>query len=64
MMDSLHGMLRALSSEHGVKSDKSAPQPHHLDVFREFLSHLDRVKRQAPRPRPKTPRKAARAGKR
>ena len=63
-MDSLHGILRTLSSEHNVKSggnDKPSP-PHHLDVFREFLSHLDRVKRQ-PSPRPK-PRKAARAGKR
>lgn len=62
MMDDLHGILRTLSSEHTVKSggnDKPAP-PHHLDVFREFLSHLDRVKRQpSPRLRAKPKTRAA-----
>ena len=63
MMDNLHGILKTLSSEHSVKSGASdKPAPHHLDVFREFLSHLDRVKR-APTPRPK-PRKATRSTKR
>ena len=68
-MDILHGMLRNLSSEHQVKSARApvAPQAHHLDVFREFLSHIDRAQTNS---RPKAtrakpmPRKAARAGKR
>ena len=66
VMDSLHGMLRTLSAEYGTASGHSEKQsPHHLDVFREFLSRLDRVKKPtAPRPRAKMMRKAVRAGKR
>ena len=62
MMDDLHGILRTLSSQHGVKSggNDKPTSPHHLDVFREFLSHLDRVKRQpSKRPRAKPKARAA-----
>jgi hypothetical protein len=36
-MDTLHTVLRS------IREDKSPP--HHLDVFREFLGHLDRIGR-------------------
>ncbi len=62
MMDSLHGMLKSLSSETTTQKQATLPAPHHLDVFREFLSHLDRVKRR-PSPRPRAKPKA-RASKR
>jgi len=48
-MDSLHTMLRSISRENKSRRD-------HLDVFREFLSHLDRIgrrSRRAPAPRTK-----------
>lgn len=41
-MDTLHTVLRSLRGD--TKSR------HHLDVFREFLSHLDRIGRK-PQPR-------------
>lgn len=45
-MDTLHTMLRAIRGETKSRRD-------HLSVFREFLSHLDRVaKRAEKRPRP------------
>jgi hypothetical protein len=48
-MDTLHTVLRSLRPETKSRRD-------HLDVFREFLDHLDRAARR------KTPRhKAARA---
>jgi hypothetical protein len=58
-MDSLHRMLRTIRTE-----TKSAPD--HLDVFREFLAHLDALQRQAvPRrrePPRRKPHKRAKAG--
>ncbi len=60
-MDSLHRMLRTIRPE-----TKSGPD--HLDVFREFLAHLDALQRQAttkvrdqPRPR-RRPAKRVKAG--
>lgn len=41
-MDSLHSVLRTIRGETKTRRD-------HLSVFREFLSHLDRVGRKAPR---------------
>jgi hypothetical protein len=41
-MDTLHSVLRSFSGETKARRD-------HLDVFREFLDHLDRAsKRRAP----------------
>lgn len=42
-MDSLHTVPRS------IRETKS--RRHHLNVFREFLSHLDRLGRRAVRPR-------------
>jgi hypothetical protein len=39
-MDTLHSVLRSIRSE-------SKPRRDHLAVFREFLSHLDRIGRKA-----------------
>lgn len=39
-MDTLHTVLRSLRGE--AKTDRA-----HLDVFREFLAHLDRLSRSA-----------------
>jgi hypothetical protein len=44
MMDTLHSVLRTIRGETKSRRD-------HLAVFREFLSHLDRIGRRAPRPR-------------
>jgi hypothetical protein len=58
-MDTLHTMLRSISRESKSRRD-------HLDVFREFLTHLDRIgrrPRRASAPRTKaaaSPRKAKR----
>jgi hypothetical protein len=41
-MDSLHTVLRSIRGE--TKSDNRARRDH-LDVFREFLDHLDRASR-------------------
>lgn len=44
-MDKLHTMLRSIRGEAGESKQRNA----HLDVFREFLAHLDRsAKRRAP----------------
>ena len=43
-MDHLHHVIRSLR-------DTKAPRRDHLAVFREFLSHLDRIGRRAPRAR-------------
>ena len=46
-MDTLHHVLRQIRHETKAKPD-------HLSVFREFLSHLDRIgRRAAQRPPPK-----------
>lgn len=42
-MDTLHTVLRAISSE--TKTAK----PEHLTVFREFLAHLEKIQHKAPR---------------
>ncbi len=41
-MDNLHSVLRSIRSETKGRRD-------HLTVFREFLSHLDRLGRRSPR---------------
>ena len=43
-MDTLHTMLRSLRPEIKTRRD-------HLDVFREFLNHLDRAARRKNLPR-------------
>jgi hypothetical protein len=43
-MDTLHTVLRNIQGETKARRD-------HLSVFREFISHLDRIGRRAPRPR-------------
>jgi hypothetical protein len=45
-MDTLHNVMRSIRRE--TKS-----RPNHLDVFREFLGHLDRAARRAKRAAPK-----------
>ena len=46
-MDRLHSVMRSLRP---AQKRKTAPTRDHLTVFREFLSHLDRVaKQRAPR---------------
>jgi hypothetical protein len=45
-MDTLHTVLRSIRGESQARRD-------HLHVFREFLDHLDRIGRRAPRPRPR-----------
>jgi hypothetical protein len=47
-MDTLHNVMRSISGER-----KAEPRRDHLDVFREFLNHLDRASRR------RTTRKAA-----
>ena len=65
-MDDLHSLLSRIRTE--TKPEiKASPKP--LDVFREFLAHLDQIQRQAraaperarpqPRRRPKRRPKAA-----
>jgi hypothetical protein len=44
-MDTLHTVLRSLRPETKQRRD------HHLDVFREFLDHLDRASRRKNPPR-------------
>ena len=52
-MDTLHTVLRAIRGE-------SRPRRDHLQIFREFLSHLDRIgKRPPPAPRTVKGAKAA-----
>ena len=57
-MDSLHNVLRSIKGE--TKARRG-----HLDVFREFLDHLDRAaRRRAPVRTAKAPKEKARRGKR
>jgi hypothetical protein len=42
-MDSLHSVMRSLRPAPNRKTDRKRD---HLTVFREFLSHLDRVSKQ------------------
>ena len=56
-MDTLHHVLRSIRHETKAKPD-------HLSVFREFLSHLDRIgRRAAQRPAPKRTKSAKRCAK-
>ena len=56
-MDTLHTVLRSLQPETTSRGD-------HLDVFREFLDHLDRAARKRSASRTKAPRAKPRRGKR
>lgn len=44
-MDGLHTVLRTIKSETKgeIRNGAAAPRDGHLDVFREFLRHLDRA---------------------
>jgi hypothetical protein len=44
MMDTLHSVLRSIRGESKARRD-------HLNVFREFLDHLDRMNRRRMPPR-------------
>jgi len=55
-MDTLHNVLRSISRE--TKS-----KPDHLSVFREFLSHLDRVAKRGAKRAPARKAKARRRAK-
>jgi hypothetical protein len=58
MMDTLHTVLRSIRGETKARRD-------HLDVFREFLDHLDRASRRRNPPRSVKSHKAkSRRGKR
>ncbi len=46
-MDTLHNVMRSISGER-----KAEPRRDHLDVFREFLDHLDRASRRRARGKP------------
>jgi hypothetical protein len=57
-MDTLHTVLRSIRGETKSRRD-------HLDVFREFLDHLDRTaKRKTAEKSAKPPKSKARRGKR
>ncbi len=57
-MDTLHTVLRSIRGETKSRRD-------HLDVFREFLDHLDRAsKRKAGEKSHKAPKAKSRRGKR
>ena len=56
-MDTLHSVLRTIRGETKARRD-------HLSVFREFLSHLDRIGRKAPRASPSNNRRARPAARR
>lgn len=61
-MDTLHTVLRSLQPE--TKSEIKSRRDH-LDVFREFLNHLDRAARKRTAPRTtKAPKSKGRRGKR
>jgi hypothetical protein len=56
-MDTLHSVLRTIRGETKARRD-------HLSVFREFLSHLDRVGRKAQRASSPKNKSAKAAGRR
>ena len=57
-MDTLHSVLRSLRGETKSRRD-------HLDVFREFLDHLDRAaKRRSPARKGRSAKSPSRRGKR
>lgn len=61
-MDSLHTVLRSIQGNHKAETKSRRD---HLDVFREFLNHLDRASRRRAAERPgKAPKVRARRGKR
>jgi len=52
-MDTLHSVLRSIRGETRASRD-------HLDVFREFLDHLDRAARRTSAPRIKAAKRSSR----
>jgi hypothetical protein len=55
-MDTLHTVLRSIRGETKSRRD-------HLDVFREFLDHLERAAKRRPQGRPgRNPRPKSRRG--
>jgi len=61
-MDTLHTVLRSLQPETNTETKSRRD---HLDVFREFLDHLDRAARKRTAPRSaKAPKGKGRRGKR
>jgi hypothetical protein len=61
-MDTLHTVLRSIQ---GNNNAETKSRRDHLDVFREFLDHLDRAaKRKAPEKSAKPPKGRTRRGKR
>ncbi|HWK97675.1 MAG TPA: hypothetical protein VNR39_19845 [Pseudolabrys sp.] len=61
-MDTLHTVLRSIKRE--TKADTrsgAADRRDHLDVFREFLDHLDRASRRRSVP-PRAPKMKAKRG--
>jgi hypothetical protein len=61
-MDSLHSVLRSIQ---GANRAEIKSRRDHLDVFREFLNHLDRAaRRKATEKQSKAPKMRARRGKR
>jgi hypothetical protein len=49
MMDTLHNVMRSISSERKGQQLADAPRRDHLTVFREFLDHLDRASKKKAR---------------
>jgi hypothetical protein len=61
-MDSLHTVLRSIQ---GNNKAETKSRRDHLDVFREFLNHLDRAsKRKVTEKQSKAPKTRAKRGKR
>ncbi|MFA6266563.1 MAG: hypothetical protein WC670_12745 [Pseudolabrys sp.] len=60
-MDTLHTVLRSIRRE---TKGHTRSRSDHLDVFREFLDHLDRASRRKAAPPPRAAKPKARRGKR
>ncbi len=57
-MDTLHTVLRSIKRE---TKEANSPRRDHLDVFREFLDHLDRASRRRSAA-PRAPKMKAKRG--
>ena len=54
-MDTLHTVLRSIRGDAaGEAKSKATPSAQHLTVFREFLAHLEKINRPAPRGQART----------